>query len=282
MIFKSKDVEIFVPDGVMSPDCYNRTTHLAIAAHQDDIEIMAADGILKCFKSAEDWFGGVVLTDGVGSARTGMYSSCDDFRIKRIRALEQKKASYVGEYSVLFMLNNSSFKTKESDNKEIIDDIKEILIHTTPKVLYTHSLFDKHETHVATTIKVIQALRSLPSAHRPRKVYGCEVWGSLDWLVDEHKIVFDLRNHGNLLSSLVSLYDSQINDGKEYDTAIIGRRKANAIFHNTQDIREATSAAFAMDLSVLVQDEHIDIKEYAIKYIKEFKNDVSERLMKLY
>lgn len=282
MNFKSKDAEMFVPDGVKSPECYNRTTHLAIAAHQDDIEIMATDGILKCFKSAEDWFGGVVLTDGAGSARTGIYSSCDDFQMKKIRALEQKKASFVGEYSVLFMLNNTSIETKKSDNEEIIDDIKNILIHTSPEVVYTHSLFDKHETHVATAIKVIQALRSVPSIHRPREVYGCEVWGSLDWLADKHKIVFDLNNHGNLLSSLISLYDSQINGGKEYDTAIIGRRKANAIFHNMQDIREATSAAFAMDLSALIQDEHIDIKEYAIKYIQEFKNDVSERLTKLY
>ena len=209
-------------------------------------------------------------------------SACDDFQIKKIRTLEQKKASYVGEYSALFLLNNSSSKAKESNKKEIVDDIKEILIHTSPKVVYTHSLFDKHETHIATAIKVIQALRSIPSAHRPQKIYGCEVWGSLDWLADEYKIVFDLQNHENLLSSLISLYDSQINGGKEYDNAIIGRRKSNAIFHNTQEIIEATSAAFAMDLSILIQDEHIDIKEYAIKYIQNFESNVSENLMKLY
>ena len=113
MDFKSKDAEMFVPDGVKSPECYNRTTHLAIAAHQDDIEIMATDGILKCFKSAEDWFGGVVLTDGVGSARTGIYSSCDDFQMKKIRALEQKKASFVGEYSVLFMFLGGFHRIQE-------------------------------------------------------------------------------------------------------------------------------------------------------------------------
>lgn len=282
MIFKSKDIEIFVPDGVDSPECYKRTTHLAIAAHQDDIEIMAADGILKCFKSANNWFGGVVLTDGAGSARTGIYSSCNDFEMKQIRTMEQKKAAYVGEYSILFMLNYASSKTKESDHYEIIDDIKEILIHTSPKVVYTHSLFDKHETHAATAVKVIQALRSIPSTHKPQKVYGCEVWGSLDWLKDEDKVVFDLHNHENMLSSLISLYDSQINGGKEYDNAIWGRRKSNAIFHNTQEIREITSATFAMDLSALIQDEHVDIKEYAIKYIQEFKNNVYERLMKLY
>lgn len=281
MNLKSDNAEIFIPDGTKCPDCYNRTTHLSIAAHEDDIELMAADGIIKCFKSNQNWFSGVVLTDGTGSARTGIYSSFNDEQIKKIRALEQKKASYVGEYSSLFMLNYASSQIKKLHNEELIEDIKSILLATSPKVVYTHSLFDKHETHVATAVKVIYAIRRLPLTQRPQKVYGCEVWGGLDWLTDKSKIVFNLKNHKNLLSSLISLYDSQINDGKEYDIAIWGRRKSNAVLHDMQSTNENGLATFAMDLSYLIQNDEVDIREYTAKYIWEFKNDVFERLEKL-
>ncbi len=41
-----------------------RTTHLGVAAHQDDLEILAIDGILRCLGDPEQWFCGVVVTEG--------------------------------------------------------------------------------------------------------------------------------------------------------------------------------------------------------------------------
>ena len=41
--------DVFVPDGLPPAAALARTTHLAIAAHQDDIEIMAYHGIAECF-----------------------------------------------------------------------------------------------------------------------------------------------------------------------------------------------------------------------------------------
>ena len=37
--------KVFVPDGTPVSEALARTTHLAVSAHQDDIEIMAYDGI---------------------------------------------------------------------------------------------------------------------------------------------------------------------------------------------------------------------------------------------
>ena len=52
----SKDTaEIFVPDGVSAAEALRRTTHMGIAAHQDDLEIMALEGILACFGQADKW-----------------------------------------------------------------------------------------------------------------------------------------------------------------------------------------------------------------------------------
>ncbi|MFO7623666.1 MAG: PIG-L family deacetylase, partial [Anaerolineales bacterium] len=73
MKFHSDRAEIFVPDGMQPENALQRTTHLAIGAHQDDLEIMAAGPILECFQQPERWFTGVVVTDGGGSPRSGLY-----------------------------------------------------------------------------------------------------------------------------------------------------------------------------------------------------------------
>ncbi len=50
MKFKLASAQIFVPDGLPVAEALARTTHLAVSAHQDDIEIMAMDGVLQCFQ----------------------------------------------------------------------------------------------------------------------------------------------------------------------------------------------------------------------------------------
>ena len=47
MKFNLDTAEIYVPDNTAEEQALARTTHLCIAAHQDDIEIMAAQPILS-------------------------------------------------------------------------------------------------------------------------------------------------------------------------------------------------------------------------------------------
>lgn len=42
-------VDIFVPDGLPVTEAAGRITHLAIGAHQDDLEFMACHGIVTCY-----------------------------------------------------------------------------------------------------------------------------------------------------------------------------------------------------------------------------------------
>jgi hypothetical protein len=53
MKFSSPAADVFVPDGIPVATALARTTHLCIAAHQDDIEIMAYHGIAECHGSTE-------------------------------------------------------------------------------------------------------------------------------------------------------------------------------------------------------------------------------------
>lgn len=281
MKLNKKTAEFFIPDQTNIDEAIKRTTHMSIAAHQDDIEIMAYDGILKCFGKDDQWFFGVVVTNGSGSARDSIYKDYTDQEMIEVRRLEQKKAAYIGEFGALALLDYPSSETKDPKNTDVIEELAELIRLAKPEVLYTHNLADKHDTHIGVTTKVIKALRKLPAEIRPKHVYGCEVWRDLDWMVDEEKVVFNVSGHPNLAASLVEVFDSQIVGGKRYDLATIGRRMANATYSTSHAVDQANALIFAMDLTPLVVDVHLDIKTYVLDYIERFKKDVSNRISKM-
>ncbi|OGD23421.1 MAG: GlcNAc-PI de-N-acetylase [Candidatus Aminicenantes bacterium RBG_13_59_9] len=273
--------ELFIPDGLPLPEAIKRTTYLGVASHPDDLEIMAYHGILKCFSSEKDCFFGVIATDGAGSPRDGFYKRYTDEEMKVVRKKEQKKAALVGEYGGVAFLNYTSSEVKDARNTDAKDDIRDLLMLARPRVLYTHNPADKHDTHVAVGLRAIQALRELPAEMRPETVYGCEVWRDLDWMLDEDKIGLDVSDHQNLATSLVSVFDSQVAGGKGYDMATIGRRRAHATYYTTHGVDVASSMIFAMDLTALITDPSLDIKEFVCRYINRFAADVSRRIDKL-
>ncbi|MCR3905402.1 MAG: PIG-L family deacetylase [Tenericutes bacterium] len=281
MKLNKKTAEFFVPDQTSIEEAIQRTTHMSIAAHQDDIEIMAYDGILKCFGKDDQWFFGVVVTNGSGSARDSIYKNYTDEQMIEVRRLEQKKAAYIGEFGALALLDYPSSETKDPKNTEIVDELTELVRLAKPEILYTHNLADKHDTHIGVTTKVIKALRKLPAEIRPNKVYGCEVWRDLDWMIDDEKVVFNVSDHPNLAASLVEVFDSQIVGGKRYDLATMGRRMANATYFTSHAVDQANALTFAMDLTPLVEDVNLDIETYVLDYIERFKKDVSKRISKM-
>src|SRR6185369_8574834 len=135
MKLSQPNAQIFVPDQLPLDLALPRTTHLAIGAHADDLEIMAAHGILECFASAERWFTGVVVTDGAGSARDFEYQTYTDEQMKAVRRAEQKKAAYVGEYGAQFLLDHPSSAVKSADSAGLLAELVEILRVTAPEVV---------------------------------------------------------------------------------------------------------------------------------------------------
>jgi LmbE family N-acetylglucosaminyl deacetylase len=205
MKFHLETAEIYVPDNLPVDEALARTTHLAVSAHQDDIEIMAAGPIIECFQQDDKWFTGVVVSDGRGSPRAGIYERYDDEQMRLVRFKEQCKAAMVGEYAAQIMLDYPSKFIKDGNNKSTVEDLAAILNATHPTVVYTHNLADKHDTHVSVVLRVIEAIRSLPAAERPHKLYGCEVWRDLDWMVDKDKVAFNLSNQENLQAALLGV-----------------------------------------------------------------------------
>lgn len=279
--FTLDTAEIFIPDGLAPEQGLARTTHMAISAHQDDIEIMAAAPIIECFQQSDRWFCGVVVTDGRGSPRDDLYKQFNDEEMRVVRFKEQKKAAIVGEYAAQVLLDLPSKIVKDGADRKTVEDIASLLKIAQPQFVYTHNLADKHATHVAVGLRVISAIRSLPAGERPKKVYGCEVWRDLDWMIDSDKVSLDLSTHENLQAALLGVFDSQICGGKRYDLATMGRRRANATYLASHGVDTSQGLSFAMDLTPLITDPAKDVTSFIDEFIQRFSQDIHNRLRQL-
>lgn len=270
--------DFFVPDGVSKSDALNRTTHLGVGAHQDDLEFMAVHGILQCFGQSDRWFCGVTVTNGAGSSRSGIYEVYSDAEMCDVRRVEQRNAASLGQYGAMLQLDYPSSAVKGADQDAVVEDLYNLFMATKPEVIYTHNPADKHATHVGVYRAVIKAVRKMPRQDRPRQLLGCEIWRDLDWLPDSKKVVLDVSERENIASALSSVFDSQITGGKRYDLAIAGRRKAHATFFESHNVDESDALSFAMDLTPLAEDDSLSTADFVTGLIEAFKAEVLAQL----
>jgi LmbE family N-acetylglucosaminyl deacetylase len=281
MQFAKASAEIYVPDGLPVDQAISRTSHLAIAAHPDDIEILAYDGIVKCFHSPGKGFMGVILTDGAGTYREYDYAGYSDEEMVWTRKLEQKKAAMVGEYCAVAMLDYRSAEVKDASNLSPVKDILALVESAKPQVIYTHNLTDRHDTHVAVALRTVQALRSLPPGLHPQEFFGCEVWRDLDWMADEDKTVLTVDGHPNIAAALLGVHDTQNSGGKRIDLATLGRRQAHASYNASHAVDRASALILAMDLSPLLKNPQLDPAEFASSLIDHFHDEVMARIQRI-
>jgi LmbE family N-acetylglucosaminyl deacetylase len=281
MNFHLPTAEVYIPDGLPIEQALARTTHLCISAHQDDIEIMAAQPIIECFQQRDKWFTGVVVTDGRGSPRDNLYKDYTDEEMRLVRFKEQRKAAMVGEYAAQIMLDFPSKVVKDASKIETVEDIAQIIRAAKPQIVFTHNLTDKHDTHVAVALRVVEAIRRLEQAERPARLVGCEVWRALDWMVDSAKVMMDVSEHENLQAALLGVFDSQIAGGKRYDLATMGRRRANATYFESHGVDLTTGLSYGMDMTPLIKDISIDPCIFAEELIKSFAREVTDRLKRI-
>ena len=279
--FHNSSADTFITDDASAEDALARTTHLAIGAHSDDLEIMAYHGIVDCYgyRKRNKWFSGITVTDGRGSSRSGPYSDCTDEEMADIRKNEQRQAAMVGKYGAMIQLAYESDQIMQDDGQNHLrDDLSSVFDFCQPDIVYTHNPADKHDTHIAVLSAAIHVMRELPSEKRPKRILGCEVWRDLDWMPDEDKVALDVSKRENLANALVGIFDSQITGGKRYDRAAVGRRYANATFFHAGGQDRIEQLTFAMDLTPLVEDSEMDVKGYVLNYIEKFRCEVESNL----
>jgi LmbE family N-acetylglucosaminyl deacetylase len=280
MKFHQENSAFFLPAATDLQEALKQTTHLAVTAHQDDTEILAYSGIAECFERDDLHFSNVTVTNGAGSPRAGKFASYTDEEMQKIRREEQNEAARIGRYAAQFHLNYASSEVKDSRDKRVVDDLYAIFEAAEAQVIYLHNPADKHDTHVGTMLRALEALKKLPAEKRPRKVYGCEVWRDLDWLMDSSKAVLKTDSYPELAAELIAVFDSQISGGKRYDLATLGRRLANATYFASHAVDSCDSMNFAVDLTPVIEGK-ISVAQLILDEIEAFKADVSNKLKNL-
>jgi LmbE family N-acetylglucosaminyl deacetylase len=279
MKFSHPDAEVFVPAGGDAAATLARVTHLCVAAHQDDIEIMAHAGICDCLDAPRQRvFGGVIVTDGAGAPRAGPYARHTDGEMRAVRRGEQRRAATRGGYGVQIQLAHPSADVKSPGHAGVRADLARIFGACAPEVVYLHSPADKHHTHVATLLRCLEALRARPHAKRPPQVLGCEVWRDLDWLPDNRKVALDSGRRPELAAALLRVFDSQLAGGKRYDLATLGRRAANATFATAHAADRLAGITWAMNLTPLVTDPSLEVAAFTLAGVDDLRADIAARL----
>ena len=275
MKFSRPQADAHIPAGNNLAAALASTTHLGIGAHADDLEIMAYPGICACQGQKDLHFSGVVATDGAGAP-----SKLTGQDLIQARLEEQKQAAGLGGYATVIQLAHPSAEIRGTGRKDLTTDLLQILKAAKPKVLYLHNPADRHETHLAVLLASLDALRQLPSGERPLEIYGCEVWGDLDWVPATKAVRLSCSAPADFGPSLLRVFRSQV-DGKRYDLAAAGRRRAQATFADAYKPDQAEEVVLALDLKPLVESPKLSLTDFVSALTGEFQKQTLDRIRRL-
>jgi LmbE family N-acetylglucosaminyl deacetylase len=280
MKFSRPEASLYAPARQDPLAGLSTTTHLGIGAHADDLEILAFPGISACYRHPSHRFSGVVVTDGAGAPRSGSFAKTSDSEMVAIRREEQQRAADLGLYASVIQLGYPSQEIKKPDRSKLINDILQILTTAQPQILYLHNPVDRHETHLAVLLACIEALKQIPENSRPREIYGCEVWGDLDWVPASQILRLPCSAPQDFGPSLLRCFASQVDGGKRYDLAAQGRRRAQATFGDAYTPDQSDEVVLALDLKPLLQPE-ASLSNFVSSLTEEFRAQAICRTQKV-
>jgi LmbE family N-acetylglucosaminyl deacetylase len=258
----------YLRDGISLPHALARTTHLIIAAHPDDAEIMAFSAIKECYADPKKFLTVIICADGANSVRKGRFLDYTDEQMISARQLEQLEAAKLGRYQVLLMLNQSSASIQNPNDPLLQHQLEVYLRGMQPEKVFIHNPFDRHLTHVSTVLKAIKTFRNIN--FHTKQLLACEVWRDLDWVQPADKINLDSSDETTLSRDLIACHESQIEGGKNYIEATIGRRIADATFSESHQLDSYTAITYALDLTPLLKSKS-GIARYLKRYIRNFE-----------
>jgi hypothetical protein len=95
---------------------------------------------------------------------------------------------------------------------------------------------------------------------------------------DDDKVVWDVSGNPELQAALLGVFGSQVRGGKRYDLAVMGRRRANATFHESHKADAAIGLQLGMDLTPLVRNVRLNPLAYIERFVEKFRHDVGRRI----
>lgn len=273
-----------------------KATVAVIGAHFDDVPIGAFGGVLDTgsvtaegFKRNEDQgLLAIITSDCRGSANRGRFANVTKDEMRLLRREEQKQEADLGEYAGVAMLDYSSAELKGGKDEDILKaagDIKKLLLESQPETVYLHAPFDRHETHLSSTLPALIALEQLRNEGKyvPKKVLGYEVWGNHDFVGKVIDPEIQKRNgieglfvqrsltHAEMdfQSKMIGCHVTQTEGSKDYVEATIGRQIANETFGEPRESNDIRGQLNMVDLMPIVRGE-MTVTDYVSRFTRAF------------
>ncbi len=282
MRFHNPQADLFVPDGVERKRCafphHPSVDFRAPGRHRDH----GLSRHRQCFGRSDQWFTGVVVTNGAGSPRTGIYGHYTDEEMQRVRLREQRKAAYVGEYACVIQLGYSSSAVKDPNNAGVREDLLAIFRLAKPEVVYLHN--PGRQARYARGQRPCGPSRRCASWARsfvPRRSTAAKCGATWTGCRTRTSRCCRSPRRPTWRPRWWALFDSQVSGGKRYDLATAGRRLANATYYASHATDVETALTYAMDLTPLIEDPGLSVAAYTLGFIDKLKADVEARLKKL-
>ena len=240
---------------------------------------MAYHGVAECFGRKDKWFTGVVVTNGAGSPRTGIYGDYTDQEMQKVRVLEQRKAAYVGEYACQIQLGFTSAEVKNPKETVVVEDLTKILRRRQARVRLPaqsrrQARYPRRRDHAlhrraarrARSGEAEEGLR-LRSLARSRLAARRRQAGAAR-----------VSARSNIAAALVGVFDSQVSGGKRYDLATAGRRLAHATYLRLPRHRPGKRPQFRHGPDAAGGESRLTSSDYVLGLVDRFRADVEKRV----
>ncbi len=249
--------------------CLSRAQQISVGAHPDDAEIMAGPMMLKA--TPENPWLTLILTNGAASSNTlnGEFASKTPEELTRMRQDEQKTASLEAGVPLIMCKYPTPAITGDMGD-EMLAKVRETMSSLFScmkglQTVYGHHPFDKHDTHVITFARQLEALRSLSDEQLNKiDVKGMEVWGDLE-VCESRLLKYQIESQEDLIHwrSLIAHYQSQIaGQGRDYSLATIERAQGHAGYQtHPHGANPADGLILAVELTDLVRNKTLSMME---------------------
>jgi LmbE family N-acetylglucosaminyl deacetylase len=268
-----ENARLWLRSGFDLGELLQKTTHLAVVAHQDDLEIGAFHGILQCYHQSDRCFGGVILTNGANPPKQGEYSGMSGEEMSLLRNKEQEKAAEIGNYGWVLQLNLSSGTLDDELGGRMGDWFKQWMSEMRVETLYSHHPLDQHPTHLA-SFRWLHRLIKGVAEYQDLNWFGVEVWGKLEWLPLRFRVNLDVTEGDGLAQKLIQVFESQL-ASKRYDLAELGLRQANATYAQSHQVDHICALSYAADLSAFLSSE-MTVEEWVDSVLAEKRREIKK------
>ena len=105
---------------------------------------------------------------------------------------------------------------------------------------------------------------------------GCEVWRSLDWMVDSDKCLMDVSRHESLQAALLGVFDLQIVGASVTILPPWDGAAPMPPYFESHGVDETTGMCYAMDITPLINDASMNPADF----VQDIYSAFCERMLK--